>query len=68
MAAIALTTNTSVLTSLANDYGYEVVFAKQVEALGQKNQAVRMYQELVDKFPTSDRGPLAKQRLADLKG
>lgn len=37
MAAIALTTNTSVLTSLANDYGYEVVFAKQVEALGQKN-------------------------------
>lgn len=37
LAAIALTTNTSVLTSLANDYGYEVVFAKQVEALGQKN-------------------------------
>ncbi len=37
MAAIALTTNTSVLTSLANDYGYEVVFAKQIEALGQKN-------------------------------
>jgi D-sedoheptulose 7-phosphate isomerase len=37
MAAIALTTNTSILTSLANDYGYEVVFAKQIEALGQKN-------------------------------
>lgn len=37
LAAIALTTNTSILTSLANDYGYEVVFAKQVEALGQKN-------------------------------
>jgi D-sedoheptulose 7-phosphate isomerase len=37
MSAIALTTNTSVLTSLANDYGYEVVFAKQIEALGQKN-------------------------------
>lgn len=37
LAAIALTTNTSVLTSLANDYGYEVVFAKQIEALGQKN-------------------------------
>jgi D-sedoheptulose 7-phosphate isomerase len=37
LAAIALTTNTSVLTSLANDYGYEVVFAKQVEALGNKN-------------------------------
>lgn len=37
LPAISLTTNTSILTSLANDYGYEVVFAKQVEALGQKN-------------------------------
>jgi D-sedoheptulose 7-phosphate isomerase len=37
LAAIALTTNTSILTSLANDYGYEVVFAKQIEALGGKN-------------------------------
>ncbi len=40
MAAIALTTNSSVMTSLANDYGYEVVFAKQIEALGQKNDIV----------------------------
>ena len=37
LPAIALTTNTSVLTSLANDYGYEVVFAKQIEAFGGKN-------------------------------
>jgi D-sedoheptulose 7-phosphate isomerase len=37
LAALALTTNTSILTSLANDYGYDVVFAKQIEALGQKN-------------------------------
>jgi D-sedoheptulose 7-phosphate isomerase len=37
LAAVALTTNTSVMTSLANDYGYEVIFAKQMEALGQKN-------------------------------
>jgi D-sedoheptulose 7-phosphate isomerase len=37
LAAIALTTNTSVLTSLANDYGYELVFAKQIEALAQKH-------------------------------
>jgi len=34
MAAIALTTDTSVLTAGANDYGYEEVFARQVEALG----------------------------------
>ena len=33
-AAIALTTDTSVLTSIANDYGYERVFARQLEALG----------------------------------
>lgn len=31
--AIALTTDTSALTALANDYGYERVFARQVEAL-----------------------------------
>jgi len=36
-AAIALTANTSILTALANDYGYEVVFSRQIEALGQKN-------------------------------
>lgn len=40
LAAIALTTNTSVLTSLANDYGYDIVFAKQIEALGQKNDII----------------------------
>lgn len=40
LAAIALTTNTSVLTALANDYGYETVFARQIEALGQKNDVV----------------------------
>lgn len=34
LPAVALTTDTSVLTALANDYGYENVFAKQVAALG----------------------------------
>lgn len=34
MAAIALTADTSVLTSIANDYGLEEVFARQVEGLG----------------------------------
>ncbi len=34
LAAIALTTDTSALTSIANDYGYAEVFAKQVRALG----------------------------------
>ena len=34
LAAIALTTDTSTLTSIANDYRYEDVFAKQLQALG----------------------------------
>jgi D-sedoheptulose 7-phosphate isomerase len=34
-AGIALTVDTSVLTALGNDYGYEDVFARQVTALGQ---------------------------------
>lgn len=33
--AIALTTDTSALTAIANDYGFETVFARQLEALGQ---------------------------------
>src|SRR5262245_33279538 len=35
LAAISLTTDTSTLTSIANDYEYEQVFSKQVSALGQ---------------------------------
>jgi len=35
LAALALTTDTSTLTSIANDYAYEQVFSKQVRALGQ---------------------------------
>ena len=33
LAAVALSTDTSILTSIANDYSYENVFARQVEAL-----------------------------------
>lgn len=36
IAAIALTTDTSIITALANDYGYNTVFSRQVEALGRK--------------------------------
>lgn len=35
LAAIALTTDTSALTAIANDYSYEEVFSKQVAAIGQ---------------------------------
>ena len=36
LPAIALTVDTSVLTAIGNDYGYERVFSRQVEALGVK--------------------------------
>lgn len=40
LPAIALTTDTSILTALANDYGFERVFARQVEALAQKGDVL----------------------------
>ena len=36
LAAVALTTDTSILTSISNDYGYADTFAKQVKALGRQ--------------------------------
>ncbi len=40
LAAIALTTDSSTLTSIANDYKYEQIFSKQVLALGHKTDAL----------------------------
>ncbi|MBL7181094.1 MAG: D-sedoheptulose 7-phosphate isomerase [Pseudomonadota bacterium] len=37
LAAIALTTDTSIITSIANDYHFDQIFSKQVRALGQKD-------------------------------
>jgi D-sedoheptulose 7-phosphate isomerase len=39
-AAIALTTDTSALTSIANDYGFEQIFARQVEGLGERGDVL----------------------------
>jgi D-sedoheptulose 7-phosphate isomerase len=36
LAGIALTTDTSALTAIGNDYGYERLFARQIEALGRR--------------------------------
>ena len=36
LPALALTTDTSILTSVGNDFSYDDIFAKQVEALGKK--------------------------------
>jgi D-sedoheptulose 7-phosphate isomerase len=40
LPALALSTNTSVLTATANDYGYETVFSKQVKALAHEKDIV----------------------------
>jgi D-sedoheptulose 7-phosphate isomerase len=40
LAAMALTTDSSTLTSIANDYDFEQVFSKQVRALGHKNDVL----------------------------
>ena len=37
LPAIALSTDTSILTSIANDYSFEEVFSKQIRALGRKD-------------------------------
>ena len=38
--AVALTTDTSIMTAIANDYSYKNVFARQVEGIGQKSDVL----------------------------
>lgn len=40
LPAMALTTNTSILTAIGNDFGFEKVFARQIEAYGKKGDIV----------------------------
>jgi D-sedoheptulose 7-phosphate isomerase len=40
MPALALTVDTSSLTALGNDYGFDTIFERQIEALANKNDAV----------------------------
>ena len=40
LPAVALTVDTSILTSVANDYSYDVVFSRQVEGLGQEGDVL----------------------------
>jgi D-sedoheptulose 7-phosphate isomerase len=62
-AAIALTTDTSALTAIANDYGFERVFARQVEGLGARGDVLLA-------LSTSGRSPniLAALRAARQRG
>ena len=62
-AAIGLTTDTSALTSIANDYGFEQVFARQIEGLGLRGDVLLA-------LSTSGRSPniLAALRSARKRG
>lgn len=40
MAALALTTDTSAMTAIGNDYSFEKLFSRQIEALGQKGDVL----------------------------
>jgi len=63
LPAVALSTDTSILTSIANDYSYEQVFARQVEAFVRKG-------DILWAFSTSGASPniIAAARLAKKKG
>ncbi len=63
LPAIALTTDTSALTAIANDYGFERVFARQVEGLGRRG-------DILLALSTSGRSPniLAALRVAHEHG
>jgi len=50
LAAIALTTDTSALTAIANDHGFDRIFARQVEAIGRRG-------DLLIGISTSGRSP-----------
>lgn len=43
LPAVALTTDTSILTAGANDFGFEEVFARQVEALGEEGDVLVLH-------------------------
>jgi len=43
LPAVALTTDTSILTAIGNDYGYEKLFSRQVQALGQPGDVFMGY-------------------------
>jgi D-sedoheptulose 7-phosphate isomerase len=40
LAGISLSTDTSALTAISNDYGYEYVFSRQIEAIGKRGDAL----------------------------
>ncbi len=73
LAAIALTTDSSVLSAVANDYGYKLVFAKQVRALGHgravaADELVHARRAVQADWPREAPGPGERERPAQTDG
>jgi len=66
LAAVALSTDTSILTSIANDYAYEKVFARQVEALVQEGDILWAFSTSGTSANVIAAAELAKERGASL--
>lgn len=60
LPAIALTTDTSILTAIGNDYGYDCVFSRQIQALGVSGDVFIAYS-------TSGKSPNILKALIDAK-
>lgn len=61
LPAVALTTDTSILTAIGNDYGYEHLFARQVQALGRSGDVFVGYS-------TSGRSPNILKAFEEARG
>lgn len=60
LAAISLSTDTSVLTCLGNDYGFEYIFSRQIQALAKKG-------DVVIALSTSGKSPNILQAISEAK-
>jgi D-sedoheptulose 7-phosphate isomerase len=63
LAAIALSTDSSILTAVGNDYGYENVFSRQIEALGQAATQLLLFQPAVIRQAYSTRSTLPDPKI-----
>ena len=61
-AAVSLTTDTSIITSISNDFDYKYIFSKQIEALGLKNDILLCYSTSGNSQNTIEAAKLAKKK------
>ncbi len=64
LAAVALSTDTSILTSVANDYGFEKIFSRQVEALARKSDILWAFSTSGESANIIEAAKAAKEKLA----